>query len=198
MVRESLDHRRDPSRKEGGKSVLEIHAATMESPIGTLTVAVRPEGVVWLGRDTLPGGGPGEPPPRFDSEVARHAGTVRWVWDEGAVATGPVIDALRRYFHGDQDAFGTLPIAPVGTPFLMAVWEACAGIPFGETRTYGELAEAVARPGAARAVGTAMRRNPLPLIVPCHRVVPSSGGLGQYNGGVQIKRWLLDHEHAHL
>lgn len=175
---------------------MEIHAATTDSPIGKLTVAVRPEGVVWLGREILPGEGRNIPPPRFDDEVARRAGTVRWVWEDDLDATGPVVHALQRYFHGDHDAFQTLPVAPVGTGFQMAVWEACAHIPFGETRSYGALAEAVGRPAAARAVGTAMRRNPLPLIVPCHRVVPATGGLGEYNGGVAVKRWLLDHENA--
>lgn len=179
-----------------GGEVLEIHAATTESPIGPLTVAVRPEGVVWLGRDVLPGEGTRVPPPKFDEEVKRHARTLRWVWEEDADATAPVIDALQRYFHGDAEAFQTLPVAPVGTRFLMDVWEACARIPFGATRTYGELAAEVGRPASARAVGTAMRRNPIPLIVPCHRVLPQSGGLGGYNGGTAIKAWLLGHEGA--
>jgi methylated-DNA-[protein]-cysteine S-methyltransferase len=177
-----------------GGRVLEIHAATMESPIGRLTVAARPEGVIWLGRDATGRKTPIGPPSKFEEEVGRHVETVRWVWDEDSGLTAPVLDALRRYFRGDHDAFQTLPVAPVGTRFQMDVWEACARIPFGKTRSYGDLAADVGRPLAARAVGGAMRCNPIPLIVPCHRILPQGGGLGGYNGGTKIKEWLLGHE----
>lgn len=107
---------------------------------------------------------------------------------------------LREYFSGARREF-TLPLAPGGTEFQRRVWEALCRIPFGETRSYAQLAEALGRPGAARAVGQANRRNPLPILVPCHRVLAADGGLGGYlgeweGGGTALKRWLLEHEGA--
>jgi methylated-DNA-[protein]-cysteine S-methyltransferase len=80
------------------------------------------------------------------------------------------------------------------TPFARAVWQATAAIPYGETRTYGELARAAGSPGAARAVGGAMAKNPLPLVIPCHRVVGAGGRIGGFSPGVSLKRCLLAHE----
>jgi methylated-DNA-[protein]-cysteine S-methyltransferase len=106
---------------------------------------------------------------------------------------------LREYFAGARQRF-TVPVAPEGTAFQQEVWRALREIPCGETRSYGELARAVGRPGAARAVGQANARNPLPVLVPCHRVLAADGGIGGYLGswgggsGVEVKRWLLDHE----
>ena len=87
-----------------------------------------------------------------------------------------------------------LPFSLVGTPFQLAIWYACKDIPYGETCTYAKLAELAGYPGCARAVGHAMALNPLPLIIPCHRVVPSSGGVGNYDGGPDLKKSLLDLE----
>ena len=77
------------------------------------------------------------------------------------------------------------------------MWSALLQIPYGETVSYGELAQRLGPPGCARAVGTANGRNPVPIIVPCHRVVAAHGGLGGYGGGLEMKRWLLAHEAAH-
>jgi methylated-DNA-[protein]-cysteine S-methyltransferase len=85
-----------------------------------------------------------------------------------------------------------------GTDFELAVWRALLAIPFGETRTYGELATLLKQPGAARAVGQANHHNPIAILVPCHRVVAARGGLGGYGGGLPAKRWLLAHEAAHM
>ena len=93
-------------------------------------------------------------------------------------------------------AFDELPLAPEGTPFQLAVWRALCDIPWGETRSYRELAVAVGSPRAARAVGMANHHNPLGVIVPCHRVVAADGTLGGYGGGVERKEWLLVHEGA--
>jgi len=87
-----------------------------------------------------------------------------------------------------------LPVAPRGTGFQERVWHALLAIRFGETRSYGELARAIGRPAASRAVGTANAKNPLSIIVPCHRVIAASGELTGYAGGLAAKRWLLDHE----
>ena len=103
---------------------------------------------------------------------------------------------LRAYFGNSLEEFD-LPLDFIGTPFRLAVWGELQKIPFGQTRTYGELASAIGRPGGARAVGQANRSNPLAIIIPCHRVV-AQGGLGGYAGsgpeGRRRKTWLLDHE----
>lgn len=100
---------------------------------------------------------------------------------------------LAEYFAGRRTAF-ELAVAPTGTEFQRRVWEQLARIPFGQTITYTELADRIGRPGAVRAVGLANARNPLPLVVPCHRVVGSSGSLTGYGGGLERKAWLLVHE----
>jgi methylated-DNA-[protein]-cysteine S-methyltransferase len=104
---------------------------------------------------------------------------------------------LREYFEGKRQVFHSLPLAFHGTDFEQRVWDALLNVPYGETVTYGDIAEAAGDSGAARAVGSAIRKNPLLLIVPCHRVVPASGGAGEYVAGVERKEWLLRHEQAH-
>lgn len=112
----------------------------------------------------------------------------------------PVLDAasmqLAEYFAGSRRRFD-LPLAPAGTPFQRDVWQALALIPFGEARSYGALADAIGRPRAVRAVGAANGRNPISIIVPCHRLVGASGALHGFAGGLATKAWLLRHEGAH-
>ncbi|MFI9380710.1 methylated-DNA--[protein]-cysteine S-methyltransferase [Kutzneria sp. NPDC052558] len=108
---------------------------------------------------------------------------------------GAVIEQLAAYFDGTLDTFD-LPLAPRGTPFQRRVWTALCEIPYGETISYGELAEQIGRPSAARAVGLANGKNPISIIVPCHRVVGSGGGLTGYGGGLARKQYLLDFERA--
>ena len=100
---------------------------------------------------------------------------------------------LDAYFDGALRDFD-LPLHAGGTPFQQRVWEALRAIPYGRTASYGQLARQLGRPGAARAVGAANGRNPLSIVVPCHRVIGASGTLTGYGGGVRNKRWLLDHE----
>ena len=100
---------------------------------------------------------------------------------------------LGEYFAGTRSAF-ELDLAPQGTDFQRGVWALLSGIPAGETRTYGQLAAQLGTPTASRAVGGAIGRNPLSIVVPCHRVIGASGALTGYAGGVERKRWLLDHE----
>jgi methylated-DNA-[protein]-cysteine S-methyltransferase len=102
---------------------------------------------------------------------------------------------LAEYFAGGRRVFD-LPLAPRGTEFQERVWRALLEIPHGETWSYGELARAIGRPSASRAVGAANGRNPISIIVPCHRVIGSNGDLTGYGGGMPAKRWLLAHEHA--
>ncbi len=87
-----------------------------------------------------------------------------------------------------------LPLAPRGSNFQERVWHQLLAIPYGTTRSYGEVARAIGRPSASRAVGTANGANPIAIIVPCHRVIGQNGTLTGYGGGLPIKRWLLDHE----
>ena len=106
------------------------------------------------------------------------------------------IGEISEYLNGARKVF-TVPVAPEGTEFQQDVWDALFDIPYGSTATYGEIAEAVGHPGAARAVGAACGANPIPLIIPCHRVV-SSSGLGGYAGGLAMKKKLLDLERDFL
>ena len=103
---------------------------------------------------------------------------------------------LNEYFAGERREF-ELELAPEGTKFQVEVLEALRGIPYGETRTYRDIAVAVGRPKAVRAVGTANGRNPLPIVIPCHRVIGSDGSLTGFGGGIEAKRYLLDLEQQH-
>jgi methylated-DNA-[protein]-cysteine S-methyltransferase len=102
---------------------------------------------------------------------------------------------LQQYLAGERREF-TFPIRSTGSEFSQRVWCAVQEIPYGETMTYGELARRIGKPNALRAVGTANGRNPLPLVIPCHRVVAAGGKLGGYGGGLRLKRKLLDLEAA--
>ena len=104
-----------------------------------------------------------------------------------------VVDQLGAYFAGELTNFD-LPLAAVGTPFQRSVWAALRRIPYAETRSYGQLADALGRPEAVRAVGAANGANPLSIIVPCHRVVGANGNLTGYGGGLERKRFLLELE----
>ncbi len=104
-------------------------------------------------------------------------------------------DQLREYFAGHRRVFD-VPLAPEGTGFQQRVWSALLAIPFGQTRSYGQIAAAIGRPAASRAVGAANGRNPIAIIVPCHRVIGASGTLTGYGGGLPTKQWLLAHEGA--
>jgi len=118
-------------------------------------------------------------------------------WEQ---APSPLADAaamqLREYAEGRRTEFDLL-LAPKGTAFQLAVWEALRCIPYGETRSYGDIAAAIGKPKAARAVGMACNRNPLPILIPCHRVVGKNGKLTGYAGGMELKQQLLDLERTY-
>jgi methylated-DNA-[protein]-cysteine S-methyltransferase len=114
-------------------------------------------------------------------------------WIEDASRFDAVRQQLDAYFAGTLRVF-TLPLAPTGTPFQLRVWSALREIPYGETISYAELARRVGDPKAVRAVGAANGRNPLPIVVPCHRVVGADGSLVGFGGGLDVKRALLDLE----
>lgn len=142
---------------------------TIQSPIGPLTLTEAAGALVRL--DFGPGGAP-----RSETELLRRAG-----------------QELAEYFAGTRRRF-TVPLRPEGTPFQRAVWAALAQIPYGETVSYAQLAQRIGRPSACRAVGMANHRNPLPILLPCHRCIGSGGQLTGYAGGLEVKRFLLELE----
>ncbi|MBE9075970.1 methylated-DNA--[protein]-cysteine S-methyltransferase [Romeria aff. gracilis LEGE 07310] len=116
-----------------------------------------------------------------------------WIEDESAAPFSEVKQQLTAYFAGGLTQFD-LPLRMQGTPFQRRVWDALNTIPYGTTATYGELAQSIGQPNASRAVGLANGRNPVSIIVPCHRIIGANGNLTGYGGGIERKRWLLDHE----
>jgi methylated-DNA-[protein]-cysteine S-methyltransferase len=116
--------------------------------------------------------------------------------DEQLCETALLLEAVRQldaYFAGELKEF-TLPLAPEGTEFMKKVWAALCEIPYGRTASYGEVAERIGAPKAARAVGLANNRNPIPIFIPCHRVIGADGSLTGYAGGLDMKQKLLDLE----
>jgi methylated-DNA-[protein]-cysteine S-methyltransferase len=126
-------------------------------------------------------------------QCGKRAAAPKPEWKQSAEPFRAVERQLREYFQGRRTAFD-LTLHPKGTPFQRAVWMALMKIPYGETRTYGDIARAIGRPTAVRAVGLANGRNPLPIVVPCHRVIGASGKLVGYGGGLPVKQALLDRE----
>ncbi|MER5534930.1 methylated-DNA--[protein]-cysteine S-methyltransferase [Streptomyces mirabilis] len=123
----------------------------------------------------------------------RHRPPEETFGERDDTAFGEVTDQLKAYFEGELKEF-TLELRMSGTPFQRGVWEQLRRIPYGETRSYGELAEALGNAGASRAVGLANGKNPIGIIVPCHRVVGANGSLTGYGGGLDRKQRLLDFE----
>ena len=127
--------------------------------------------------------------------AGRSAPVVGESWSEGGACLREPVRQLDAYFARELRDFD-LPLLPEGTPFQRRVWQALCDIRFGETTSYGELARHIGNPAASRAVGLANGSNPIPIVIPCHRVIGSSGQLTGYGGGLDKKRWLLDFEHA--
>jgi O-6-methylguanine DNA methyltransferase len=109
-------------------------------------------------------------------------------------APASITDALEAYFRGNLDALNAVQTATAGTPFQREVWRALRTIPAGSTISYGQLATQIGRPSASRAVGAANGANPIPIVVPCHRVIGANGTLTGFGGGLPRKQWLLEHE----
>jgi len=119
-----------------------------------------------------------------------------WVLDAGAEPLPEAARQLNEYFTGARREF-KLPLRFHGTPFQERVWNSLTKIPYGETCSYGEQAKRIGNPQASRAVGLANGRNPIPIVVPCHRVIGANGSLTGFGGGLERKRWLLAHEGLH-
>jgi len=150
------------------------------SPVGRLFLAASAEGLVRL---------------EFEGRVMRMAQGVELRESRQAIA--PYLRELDEYFAGERREF-SVALDLRGTPFQLDCWHALLAIPYGETRSYGDVARAIGRPQAFRAVGMANNRNPIAIVVPCHRVIASGGSLCGYGGGIDVKRRLLELEHAHL
>lgn len=127
----------------------------------------------------------------FEDPKYRPATTDNWIRDDAVLTTAR--RQLEEYFRGERTTFD-LGLAPSGTDFQRSVWRALTGIPFATTTSYGAIAARIGRPSASRAVGAANGRNPISIVVPCHRVIGSGGDLTGYGGGLDRKRWLLNHE----
>ncbi|HWG72082.1 MAG TPA: methylated-DNA--[protein]-cysteine S-methyltransferase [Steroidobacteraceae bacterium] len=122
--------------------------------------------------------------------------TAGWVKDASAAPLAAAARQLAEYFAGSRREFD-LALRPEGTVFQTRVWGELTKIPYGRTWSYGDLAKRIGKPGAPRAVGLANGRNPLSIVVPCHRVIGADGSLTGYGGGLPRKRWLLAHEATH-
>lgn len=163
--------------------------STQPSPIGELGLVATPAGrllkISFLAHYSST--------PHWTDTLAAHDFDPRR--DDAALQL--VRDQLSEYFGGDRTSFD-LAFEPRGADFERAVWRLLQEIPYGETRSYGELADVVADADAARAVGGAVGHNPLPIVIPCHRVIGADGSLVGYGGGLRTKEWLLVHEGALL
>jgi methylated-DNA-[protein]-cysteine S-methyltransferase len=127
----------------------------------------------------------------------RHPAKPDPAWREDSAPLRPAIEQLHAYFTGDLEVF-TIPLSPHGTAFQLNVWRELCEIPFGKTISYGELAQRIGNPKASRAVGLANGSNPIPIVIPCHRVIGSTGKLTGYGGGLPIKEKLLALERRQL
>src|SRR2546430_3028056 len=145
-------------------------ASASATPIGDLLLVADEQGLV---RVEFPPASPPDDAPRDDRRLA------------------PAIRQLDEYFSGKRKTFD-LPISLRGTPFQLEVWSSLLRIPYGATRTYAEIAKSIGRPSATRAVGAANGANPIPIIVPCHRVIGSHGSPTRFRGGIGVQRWLFD------
>ncbi len=153
----------------------------IDSPVGRLLLCSDGETLTGLYMDT----------PRHAQRDLPH-----WQKDAGGGVLSTAARQLEEYFAGERRAFD-LVLRPGGTDFQRRVWKALTEIPYGETVSYAELAKRIDNPNACRAVGLANGRNPISILVPCHRVIGSDGSLTGYAGGVDRKRWLLAHEELH-
>jgi len=183
-----------PPRQGSPSLAAGLAAATLDSPLGPLLLVAGPSGlraVLWPGEDgsRVPralrqppadqGGQPGTHGTAGHARAAAHLERAR--------------AQVEQYLAGTRQDF-SVALDPVGTPFQLRAWQALRAIPYGRTLTYAQQAVALGSPGAARAVGAADGRNPLSIVVPCHRVLATGGALTGFAGGLRAKEWLLAHE----
>lgn len=166
---------------------MQLELDEIASPLGTILLVSGPEGVYALDFDDFG--------PRMRALLEKERGAVRLLPGAGRRDNAARVQA---YLDGDLAALDSLRVETGGTDFQKSVWHALRRIPCGRTATYGEIAAAIGQPSAARAVGHANAQNPVAIVVPCHRVVGADGTLTGYAGGLERKRWLLQHEGAAL
>jgi methylated-DNA-[protein]-cysteine S-methyltransferase len=160
-----------------------LETARVDTPLGLLVVVAREERLVAASfRD------------RADELVRQLEQRFGPLAFDERPDPGGIVGRLKDYFAGDLAVLDTIPADPGGTPFQARVWTELRAIPVGSTVSYSELARRVDAQGAVRAVGAANGRNPVPIVIPCHRVIGADGSLTGYGGGLDRKRWLLAHE----
>jgi O-6-methylguanine DNA methyltransferase len=164
----------------------ELYWSSVSSPQGVIVVMATERGVCWTGT-------PGTPADEGFAWLRRKMQIEQVIEGETIAPLQQAMDELRRYVTGERVQF-RCPLDLHGTAFQIEVWEELFRIPYGETRTYAEIARAIGRPAAVRAVGAANGANPVAIIVPCHRVIGSDGTLTGYGGGLPTKAWLLSLE----
>ena len=163
---------------------MKVYVGEIDSPAGPLAFAVNEDGALMRLHFVESDYGPVMEQELEDEGYALEADETR---------TASVRKELSEYVNGRRKTFDA-PLAFVGSEWQKTVWIELTRIPFGETRSYGEIADSLGRPGAARAVGRANASNVLPVVVPCHRVIAADGTLGGFNGGLHLKERLLEHE----
>lgn len=184
MVQKLAD---DAAGRARGGGVNEFVMGRMETPVGAVFVVMRA------------GGGGAVVAIDFGIESARLLPLLRAQFGEMATLRESAearagVEAVKAYFERDFAAISAIDVEMSGTPFQLRVWAALREIPLGTTTTYGEIAARLGNPQAMRAVGLANGRNPISIVVPCHRVIGANGSLVGYGGGMERKRWLLRHE----
>jgi O-6-methylguanine DNA methyltransferase len=173
-----------------------LFTTILQSPVGPLFLAAWERGLLALEFEArLPGQQTIRPNPRDLRSENRSAEGKGARFDESPRLMQPYVQELEEYFAGRRRRF-SFPLDLRGTEFQLACWRALLEIPYGETRTYADIARAVGKPRAFRAVGMANNRNPIAIVVPCHRVIASDGTLCGYGGGLEVKRKLLELEGA--
>lgn len=167
-----------------------IREGVFKTPLGWAGVAVSDQGIR---RIVLPRKEKRAVEAELERSLTEARNTTRTACDPASVL-GPAVKLLLKYFSGERVSFDLLLDIRYYTAFQRAVWKAAAEIPYGETRSYAWIALRIKRPRAARAVGSALGANPVPIMVPCHRVISSAGTLGGFSGGLELKRELIDLE----
>jgi methylated-DNA-[protein]-cysteine S-methyltransferase len=184
-----LKTQQNPEHLMGDNSRLRLLTDRIGTPIGELVIVADREGnlraTFWTDRET-----------RLREALKRQYGENGFTLEAAGNPCG-LTNAIARYFAGEVTAIDSVPVQTGGTDFQREVWGALREIACGTTLSYGKLAERIGRPKAVRAVGLANGSNPVGVVVPCHRVIGSDGSLTGYGGGIERKRWLLEHESKH-
>jgi methylated-DNA-[protein]-cysteine S-methyltransferase len=162
---------------------MQLRRCRLQTPLGEFILMASTKGLVSLQwADGME---------RTDRHLSRHLGASE-IQDVSGLPG--LSDCLLAYTRGDIHSLKGLPVDPPGTAFQRTVWAALVTIPVGKTWSYAQLARAIGKPTATRAVANANGKNPIPIVIPCHRVIASGGGIGGFSGGIHRKEWLLHHE----